>query len=279
MSNAELIAENKVFGGWQRRYLHTSTACQCPMHFSVYVPPQVEEQRALPVLYWLSGLTCTDENFVQKAGAQRYAAQHGVIVVAPDTSPRGEPVADMEQEWDIGQGAGFYLNATQPPWSAHYQMYSYIVDELPALINSLFTVDEARVAISGHSMGGHGALSIAMKNPQRFRSVSAFAPICAPMQCPWGEKAFSTYLGEDRELWKEYDSCELLKDRGLAVKALIDQGSADDFLQEQLKPNVLTPLIDGQDVQITYREQAEYDHSYYFISSFMGEHFEFHFGQ
>ena len=246
------------------------------MHFSVYLPPQAE-RGPVPVLYWLSGLTCTDENFVSKAGAQRYAAEHGIAVVAPDTSPRGEDVADdPEGAWDFGLGAGFYLNATREPYARHYRMYDYISAELPALIAKQLPVDSERSAISGHSMGGHGALSIALKNPGQYRSVSAFAPIVAPSQVPWGHKAFSNYLGEDHKTWQQWDSCELIRSGAAQLPMLIDQGGSDDFLAEQLRPELLEQACAESGYQAQIRMQPGYDHSYFFIASYIGEHIGFH---
>jgi S-formylglutathione hydrolase len=272
----EKMAENRCFGGRQLRYSHASGVLNCAMTFSIYLPPQAENGK-VPVLYWLSGLTCTDENFVTKAGAQRYAAEHGIAVVAPDTSPRGEGVADdPEGAYDLGLGAGFYVNATEPPWSGHYRMYDYIVSELPGLVEAQFPVDASRVAISGHSMGGHGALTIALKNPGRFKSVSAFAPICSPLNCPWGEKALGAYLGSDRANWEAHDSTALMAAAGEHLPMLVDQGEADDFLQEQLKTELLTQASKAADYPVTIRMQAGYDHSYYFIASFIGDHIAFH---
>tara|TARA_R110002110_G_scaffold91264_2_gene237446 strand:- start:65635 stop:66468 length:834 start_codon:yes stop_codon:yes gene_type:complete len=269
-------AENKCFGGRQMRYQHHSGALQCAMNFSVFLPPQADAA-PVPVLYWLSGLTCTDENFVTKAGAQRYAAECGVAIVAPDTSPRGEGVPDdPDAAYDFGLGAGFYVNATQAPWAEHYQMYDYIVDELPALLAAELPLDTQRSAIFGHSMGGHGALTIALKNPGRYRSVSAFAPIVAPMLCPWGEKALSGYLGEDRDSWRAYDSCELIAQAEEVLPMLVDQGDADNFLQEQLQPERLEQAARSANYPVTLRMQPGYDHSYFFIASFIGEHIAFH---
>lgn len=246
------------------------------MHFSVYLPPAAE-LGPVPVLYWLSGLTCTDENFVQKAGAQQYAAEHGVAIVAPDTSPRGEDVPDdPDAAYDFGLGAGFYVNATQAPWSRHYRMYDYIVDELPALACANLPLDGARAGIFGHSMGGHGALTIALKNPSRFRSVSAFAPICSPLNCPWGEKALGNYLGADRHAWRDYDTTELVRAAEHRLPVLIDQGEADNFLAQQLKPELLEQACADADYPMTIRRHAGYDHSYFFIASFIGEHIAFH---
>jgi S-formylglutathione hydrolase len=272
----EKIGENICFGGRQLRYSHASEVLGCEMNFSIYLPPQAEQGK-VPVLYWLSGLTCTDENFVTKAGAQRYAAEHGIAIVAPDTSPRGEGVPDdPEAAWDFGLGAGFYVNATQSPWSQHYRMYDYVVTELPALLKAQFPVDEARMAISGHSMGGHGALTIALKNPGRFKSVSAFSPICSPLRCPWGEKALGMYLGDDRATWTEHDSCALMAHVEEKLPALVDQGDADNFLQEQLKPELLQEVANSVGYPLELRMQPGYDHSYFFIASFIGEHIAFH---
>ncbi|MDG1387726.1 MAG: S-formylglutathione hydrolase [Halioglobus sp.] len=272
----EKIGENICFGGRQLRYCHASEVLGCEMNFSIYLPPQAEQGK-VPVLYWLSGLTCTDENFVTKAGAQRYAAEHGIAIVAPDTSPRGEGVPDdPEAAWDFGLGAGFYVNATQSPWSQHYRMYDYVVTELPALLKAQFPVDEARMAISGHSMGGHGALTIALKNPGRFKSVSAFSPICSPLRCPWGEKALGMYLGDDRATWAEHDSCALMAYVEEKLPALVDQGDADNFLQEQLKPELLQEVANSVGYPLELRMQPGYDHSYFFIASFIGEHIAFH---
>ncbi len=272
----EKIGANRCFGGDQLRYRHRSAVLDCDMTFSVYLPPQAE-QGPVPLLYWLSGLTCTDENFVTKAGAQRYAARHGIAVVAPDTSPRGEGVADdPEGAYDFGLGAGFYVNATEAPWASHYRMYDYVVEELPNLVAAHFPVDPARSAITGHSMGGHGALTIALKNPGRFRSVSAFAPICAPMRCPWGVKALGGYLGIDREAWRDYDTTELLERADERLPVLVDQGSADDFLAEQLQTPLLEAAAAQADYPMTIRMQDGYDHSYFFIASFIGEHLAFH---
>jgi len=267
------IEHRACSGGWQDVYEHTSRTLRCTMRFAVYLPPQAEKEK-LPVLYWLSGLTCTEQNVITKAGAQRYAAEHGVILVAPDTSPRGDDVADAEG-YDLGKGAGFYVNATQAPWAAHYRMYDYVVDELPALIEANFPVTDAR-AISGHSMGGHGALTIALKNPGRYRSVSAFSPIVAPSQVPWGEKAFGAYLGDDREIWKQYDTVELVAQATERLPLLVDQGDADEFLHTQLKPERLQAAAEAAGHPLTLRLQPGYDHSYYFIASFIGEHIAHH---
>lgn len=269
----ERIEHRACFGGQQNVYRHTSTVLGCTMNFAVYLPPQAEAER-LPVLYWLSGLTCTEQNFITKAGAQRYAAEHGVILVAPDTSPRGDDVPDAEG-YDLGKGAGFYVNATALPWARHYRMYDYIVEELPALVEAQFPTTDAR-AIYGHSMGGHGALVIALRNPGRYRSVSAFSPIVAPSHVPWGEKALSAYLGPDREAWRQYDASELVKTATEKLPILIDQGQADEFLEAQLQPWRLQEAADAAGHPVILRMQPGYDHSYYFISSFIGEHIAHH---
>jgi len=269
----ERIEHRAANGGWQDVYRHRSAVLDCEMNFAVYLPPQATTGK-LPVLYWLSGLTCTEQNFITKAGAQRYAAEHGVIIVAPDTSPRGDDVADADG-YDLGKGAGFYVNATQQPWAAHYRMYDYIVEELPALVEAHFPATDAR-SISGHSMGGHGALVIALKNPQRYRSVSAFSPIVAPTQVPWGEKAFTAYLGEDRAAWKAYDATELVSTSTPHLPLLIDQGDADEFLEGQLKPQLFVQAAAQAGYPVTVRMQPGYDHSYYFMASFIGEHIAHH---
>ncbi len=271
-----LVSKQKCFGGYQERYLHTSEVLHCDMHFSVFLPPQIEQGKTLPVLYWLSGLTCSDENFVQKAGAQQMAAEKGIIIVAPDTSPRGAGVPDDENAaWDFGLGAGFYVNATQKPWSKHYQMYDYVVEELPKIIAQNFAVN-GQQSIFGHSMGGHGALICALKNPGQYQSVSAFAPICNPSQVPWGHKALGHYLGSDEQLWQEYDACELLKKSKHHIPMLIDQGTEDSFLAEQLQPHKLQAVADEVKHPVLVRMQEGYDHSYFFIASFVAEHIEFH---
>jgi S-formylglutathione hydrolase len=269
----ERIEHRACFGGWQDVYRHRSEVLGCDMTVGVYLPPQVE-QGPCPVLYWLSGLTCTEQNFITKAGAQRYAAEHGIILVAPDTSPRGEDVADAEG-YDLGKGAGFYVNATQVPWASHYRMYDYIVDELPAWVEADPMASDRR-AISGHSMGGHGALTIALKNPGRYRSVSAFSPIVAPTQVPWGQKAFAAYLGDDREAWKAWDTVELVRQAREPLPLLVDQGDADEFLQGQLKPELLQAAAAEAGHPLTLRLQPGYDHSYYFIASFIGDHIAHH---
>lgn len=278
MSNLQCIASNRHFGGWHKRYTHDSTSTQTAMTFAVYLPPQAENRSDLPVVYFLSGLTCTDENVMQKSGIQRVAAELGIVIVAPDTSPRGEGVADdPDGAYDLGLGAGFYINATQAPWDKHYRMYDYIVDELPALIEANFPVSQQR-SICGHSMGGHGALMIALKNSQRYCSVSAFSPITNPSQCAWGQKAFSNYLGDDQSQWLAFDSCELVKQCTStdAVPMLVDQGEADDFYPDQLLTSHLIAVTEKKHYPAQIRLQSGYDHSYYFIASFIEEHLRFH---
>lgn len=272
MSELKTVSEQKLFEGRQIRVEHISETLNCTMQFSVYLPPQAAA-RSVPALYWLSGLTCSDENFSSKAGAQRLAAELGIALIIPDTSPRGDDVAD-DEAYDMGKGAGFYLNATQQPWSQHYRMYDYIVDELPDLVERHFPVTERR-AISGHSMGGHGAMTIALRNPQRFVSVSAFSPIVNPVESPWGQKAFTQYLGDDRSSWAAYDSVELIRSQGLILPLLVDQGTADNFLEEQLLTDRLISATENLP-NVTVRYQEGYDHSYYFISTFIDEHLRFH---
>ena len=271
----EMLEEHRCFEGWQQRWRHDSSTLNCPMTFSIFLPPP-RDNAPPPVLYWLSGLTCNDENFATKAGAQRVVAELGIVLVMPDTSPRGEQVAN-DDGYDLGQGAGFYLNATQPPWAAHYRMYDYLRDELPALIQSQFNVSN-RCAISGHSMGGHGALIMALKNPGKYTSVSAFAPIVNPCSVPWGIKAFSTYLGEDKNDWVAWDSCALMYASNAqdAIPTLIDQGDNDQFLADQLQPAVLAEAARQKAWPMTLRIQPGYDHSYYFIASFIEDHLRFH---
>ena len=268
----ELLEEHRCFEGRHQRWRHDSTSLNCAMTFSIFLPPTENP----PVLFWLSGLTCNDENFTTKAGAQRIAAELGIALVMPDTSPRGDDVAD-DAGYDLGKGAGFYLNATEQPWAHHYRMYDYIRDELPALIQSGFAVSD-RCAISGHSMGGHGALIMALKNPGKYASVSAFAPIVNPTQVPWGQKAFAHYLGEDEAKWQEWDSCALMlaSSSANAIPMLIDQGDADQFLAGQLQPAVLAEAARQKDWPLTLRIQPGYDHSYYFIASFIEDHLRFH---
>ncbi|WP_346432433.1 S-formylglutathione hydrolase [Crenobacter oryzisoli] len=270
----ELIASQRAFGGWHKRYRHRSDATGTEMTFAIYLPPQTAHGTKVPVLYWLSGLTCTDENFSTKAGAQRVAAEQGLALVMPDTSPRGDDVAD-DAAYDLGQGASFYVNATQAPWRSHYRMYDYVVEELPALIEAHFPVTAVR-AISGHSMGGHGALMVALRNPGRYRSISAFSPIVNPSAVPWGQKAFNHYLGDDRTAWAAYDSCQLMESAGEMLPMLIDQGEQDSFLPEQLQPHILQEVAARRDWPLTLRMQPGYDHSYYFVASFIEDHLRFH---
>jgi S-formylglutathione hydrolase len=267
------IERHACFGGWQHVHEHASATLGCTMRFALYLPPQAAHG-PVPALYWLSGLTCNEQNFITKAGAQRYAAEHGIAIVCPDTSPRGDEVADADG-YDLGKGAGFYVNATQAPWAAHYRMHDYVVDELPALVEANFPLTAAR-AISGHSMGGHGALVLALRNPGRYRSVSAFAPIVAPAQVPWGRKAFGAYLGEDREAWTAWDACELVTSGAAKLPLLVDQGDADEFLHAQLQPGRLQAACAAAGHPLTLRMQRGHDHSYYFIASFIGEHLAHH---
>lgn len=270
----EELSNNKCFGGWHKQFSHQSTVLNCKMRFAVYLPPEAQSAKKVPVLYWLSGLTCTDENFMQKSGVQRIAAKLGIAIVAPDTSPRGDNVPDADS-YDLGQGAGFYVNATQEPWNSHYQMYNYIVNELPQIVESSFTVTSAR-AISGHSMGGHGALTIGMLNPQRYSSISAFSPISNPMTSPWGQKAFSTYLGEDKTAWKNHDASELMRIAKQFTPIKVDQGTADNFMVEQLEPEALEEAAKVSSYPLELGLHEGYDHSYYFIASFIEEHLNFH---
>lgn len=277
----EQIAAHRCFGGSQNRYRHRAETLDCDMHFSVFLPEALRAgaKGSFPLLYWLSGLTCSDENFVHKAGAQKLASELGLILVAPDTSPRGEAVPDAEDgAYDLGLGAGFYVDASQQPWAAHYQMYSYITEELPALIEKQFPVDVERQSLFGHSMGGHGALTIALRNPDRYRSVSAFAPICAPTRCPWGEKALTAYLGNEPEAYKQYDAVVLLRNSESPVPMLVDQGSADEFLEEQLRPELLVEAAEEKGYPLSYHLREGYDHSYFFIASFIEFHLRFHHG-
>ena len=273
MSTLQRIEHRACFGGWQDVYEHASATLACTMRFAIYLPPQAADG-PVPVLYWLSGLTCNEQNFITKAGAQRYAAEHGIAIVCPDTSPRGDDVADAEG-YDLGKGAGFYVNATQAPWAAHYRMHDYVVDELPALVESNFPVTASR-AISGHSMGGHGALVLAMRNPGRYRSVSAFSPIVAPSKVPWGQKVFTAYLGEDREAWKAWDACELVRASTEKLPLLVDQGGDDEFLDGQLRPQLLQAAAVATGHPLQLRMRPGYDHSYYFIASLIGEHVAHH---
>ena len=271
----ELVSANKSFGGWLKRYKHHSQVLGCDMVFAIFLPPAAEEH-AVPLLWWLSGLTCTDENFTQKAGAQRVAAELGLAFVCPDTSPRGTDLPGEHDSYDFGSGAGFYLNAEQAPWNKHYRMYDYVTEELPALVREHFPLN-GREAISGHSMGGHGALVCALKNPGRYTSVSAFAPIANPTQCPWGEKAFGGYLGDDRESWKQWDACELIAAGARVDEIKVDQGDADNFYQDgQLRPEALESACQDAGIPLTLQMRPGYDHSYFFIASFIDDHLRYH---
>ncbi|MGZ9114884.1 MAG: S-formylglutathione hydrolase [Brevundimonas sp.] len=270
----DTLKQHQVHGGTLRYLRHDSAATGTPMTLSVFTPPG---EGPFPVLIWLSGLTCTEDNFTSKAGAYAAAAEHGVIIVAPDTSPRGEGVAD-DPAWDLGQGAGFYVDATQAPWARHFRMESYVVEDLIGLVDAEFPTTKAR-SISGHSMGGHGALTLALRHPHLFRSVSAFAPIASPTRCPWGEKAFTAYLGPDRAAWEAHDAARLIESgvgEGCYDEILIDQGGADPFLTEQLKPELLVQAGEAAGQRITLRMQPGYDHSYFFMASFIGDHVAFH---
>jgi S-formylglutathione hydrolase len=272
----EQISAAKCFGGTQYVYRHASTETGCDMRFAAYLPPQAE-YRPVPVVWFLSGLTCSEENFTVKAGAQRVAAERGLALIAPDTSPRGEGVPDDPAgAYDFGLGAGFYVDATREPWSKHYRMRSYLEHELPALVGAELPVDMARQGIMGHSMGGHGALTIALRNPGRFAAVSAFAPIVSPMNCPWGEKALGGYLGENRAMWRTYDACALIEDGARLPGLLVDQGTADGFLASQLKPELLEAACEKARMPLTLRRQDGYDHSYFFIASFIADHLRWH---
>ncbi|WP_026734010.1 S-formylglutathione hydrolase [Fischerella sp. PCC 9605] len=273
--SVDLISESRCFDGKLGFYRHFSSSCNGEMRFAVYQPPQASHD-SVPILYFLSGLTCTEENFMAKAGAQRLAAKYGLMLVVPDTSPRQTGIPGEDDDWDFGTGAGFYVDATVEPWASHYRMYSYVVDELPAVIAENFPVLPDKQSIFGHSMGGHGALVCAMRNPQKYKSVSAFAPIAAPMRCPWGQKAFSGYLGEDQEAWRAYDASELVKQVGYHSLILIDQGTADKFLAEQLLTDVFDQACREANQPLTLRYQQGYDHSYYFIASFIEDHIRHH---
>ncbi len=272
----ETVSQNRSFGGTQFVYRHTSSETGTPMRFAAFVPPQAAAGK-VPVLWYLSGLTCTEENFTVKAGAQRVAAELGLLLIAPDTSPRGEGVpGDPANSYDFGLGAGFYVDATQAPFATNYRMKSYIETELPALVAQALPADMARQGITGHSMGGHGAITIALRNEGRFRSVSAFAPISSPINCPWGQKALGGYIGPDQANWRAYDSCALIEDGKRLPGLLVDQGLADNFLVSQLKPELLEQACAAAAIPLTLRRQEGYDHSYYFIASFIEDHLRYH---
>ena len=275
MTQLILKSETKAWDGRLAFYAHGSEVCQTEMRFSVFLPPQAE-QGPVPVLYWLSGLTCTEENFMVKAGAQRCAARLGLMLVAPDTSPRGLGLPGEDDAWDFGTGAGFYLNASRSPWSTNYRMYDYVTEELPRLVQDNFPALAGRASIFGHSMGGHGALMIAQRNPARYSSVSAFSPICAPSECPWGQKAFTNYLGEDRALWRQYDTHAILQGLKTALPMLVDQGEADPFLKEQLKPDLLERVCNEKGHDLILNMRPGYDHGYYFIATYIENHIRYH---
>ena len=270
----ERIEHHANFGGRQEVWRHASRSTGTDMRVGVYLPSKALAGEQCPVLYWLSGLTCTEQNFITKAGAQQFAAQHQLIVIAPDTSPRGEGVPN-DDAYDLGQGGGFYVNATQAPWAQHFRMEDYVVDELPALIEQHFPATQAR-GIFGHSMGGHGALTLALRHPGRYKSVSAFSPIVAPSQVPWGQKALKTYLGDDPAVWKRHDAVALIAGAKERLPLLVDQGEADEFLAEHLRPDLLQAACEQAGHPLTLRLQPGYDHSYYFIASFIGDHFAHH---
>lgn len=273
MSTVEIHGRHATFGGETLFCSHPSDTCGGTMRFSLFLPPGVTDA---PVFYWLSGLTCTEENFMAKAGAQRRAAELGLAIVAPDTSPRDTGIPGEDQDWDLGSGAGFYVDATQAPWSGRYRMESWVAEELPTLLAAEFPLDMSRIGISGHSMGGHGALVLSLRHGGRFRSVSAFSPICSPTNCPWGHKAFTAYLGEDREQWKLHDACELIARTESVPELLVDQGLADPFLEEQLRPECLEAVCAERGVSLSLRRHEAYDHSYYFVSTFIADHLEWH---
>jgi len=278
MGEVTEVSKNKMFGGWQKVFSHDSKELKCKMNFGIYLPPQAENEK-VPVLWYLSGLTCTEQNFVTKAGAQKYAAEHGIALIAPDTSPRGCNIEGEDDAYDFGSGAGFYVDATEEKWKTNYRMYSYVTKELPEVVNANFPVLPDKQSITGHSMGGHGALICFLKNPGQYKSVSAFAPICNPVECAWGQKAFKGYLGEgNQEAWKEYDACNLVKKyNGPPVDILCDQGTADNFLpQGQLLPDNFIAACAEAKVPVISRLQDGYDHSYYFMATFMGEHVAHH---
>lgn len=272
------VSYSKCFGGTQCVYAHASASTKTEMKFSVFTPPEdIHGPGPFPTLFWLSGLTCTEENFIIKSGFQRYAAELGLMVIGPDTSPRGEGVPDdPEGAYDFGLAAGFYCNATEEPWSKHYQMYDYVTKELPALVAKEFPTDTARTGVFGHSMGGHGALTVHLKNPAQFKTCSAFAPIVAPSDVPWGKKAFSNYLGADQAVWADYDARQLVKQKASEAEILIDQGTADVFLEEQLRPELFAAAAQEAGQKLTLRMQDGYDHSFYFIATFLEDHLRWH---
>lgn len=275
-TDLEPVSQTKCFGGTQWVYRHASRETGTAMKFAAFLPPQAESG-PVPVLWFLSGLTCTEENFTVKAGAQRLAAELGIALLAPDTSPRGDGVPDdPDGAYDFGLGAGFYVDATEAPWATHYRMRSYLEQELPELVGRSLPLDMGRQAITGHSMGGHGALTMALRDQGRFRSVSAFAPICSPMHCPWGEKALTGYLGADPAAWRQYDACALIADGARVPSILVDQGLADGFLETQLKPELLERACAGAGIGLTLRRQPGYDHSYFFIATFIDDHLRWH---
>jgi len=276
MSNTDLtlLSATKSFGGWIKRYQHRSNTLDCTMSFSIFLPPRAEAG-AVPLLWWLSGLTCTDENFMQKAGAQQLASKLGIAIICPDTSPRGVKIKGEDDSYDFGSGAGFYVNATQKPWSKHYKMYDYIAQELPALARANFPLN-GKESISGHSMGGHGAIVLALRQPGRYASVSAFAPIVNPSTSPWGQKALSGYLGDDQQTWAEYDAYALVKKGESKQPLFIDQGDADNYLNEQLHPELLEQICHQRQHPLVLRRQEGYDHSYFFVATFIDEHLRYH---
>ena len=276
MERLELVSQNKSFDGWVTRYRHKSAVLNCDMVFGLYLPPHAA-QKKVPLLVWLSGLTCTDENFMQKAGAQRLAAELGMAILCPDTSPRGTNLLGEHERYDLGSGAGFYINATQQPWAEHYRMYDYVTKELPDLLMAEFPLN-GKTAISGHSMGGHGALICALKNPGMYNSVSAFSPICHPVECGWGQQVFTAYLGDNTQSWLEYDACELVGQAKEQLPILIDQGEDDEYITDQLKPEALVRACEKANHPVNLRMHKGYDHSYYFISSFIDDHLRFHAG-